>query len=200
MSNSITGSAAVIMAVNLTIPTNITGARDGIAVVPIDINNLFDPIHGDSGLEGADFVVDYNSSLFTVASTDVYLGAVPSGSTGWSVLVNANTPGLLIIGLSNSGTGIITTTAGGSLVTMNFHVNAGDAFGTTSAVYLAADVAGGPPFTNVSDQNGKAYSLNPAAPDAPIRPTAWSPSSTCRPWPPPTPTASPAELSPATPA
>ena len=119
--------------VTLNIPTNITGARDGIAVVPIDINTLFDPINGDSGLEGADFVVDYNSSLFTVGSTDVYLGAVPSASTGWSVLVNANTPGVLIIGLSNSGAGIITTTAGGSLVTMNFHVNAGDAFGTTSA-------------------------------------------------------------------
>ena len=163
VAGSITGKPFVVLAAAaLSIPTNITGARNGIAVVPIDINTLFDPINGHSGLEGADFIVNYNSSLFTVGSADVHLGSVPSASTGWSVLVNANTPGQLIIGLSNSGTGIITTTGGGSLVIINFHVNATAAFGTTSAVDLAADVAGGPPFTHVSDQSGKDYTLIPA--------------------------------------
>ena len=72
---------------------------------------------------------------------------------GWSVLVNANTPGQLIIGSSNSGSGIITTTAAAACDD-KLHINATAAFGTTSAVDLAADVAGGPPFTHVSERAG----------------------------------------------
>ncbi len=159
-SSGVTGSVVVAVPVTVSIPTNLVGNRNGVVTVPIDVNALYDPIHGNSGLSAGSFVVVYNSSLFTVANSDINLGSLTSAA-GWSVSANTTIPGSITIAVANNGTSIDTGTAGGSLVTINFHVAPHAAYGTT-AIELAANTSGGGTTTSISDRNSVAYTLLPA--------------------------------------
>ena len=150
--------------VTVSVPTNLSGGRGSIVTVPIIVSNLLGRSTGNSGLSAATFVVVFNPNVFTVAASDVLLGALPSASTGWNVIANTTTPGLLIIGLQNDGAGNITTTGGGSLVIMNFHIKANAALGL-SYINLAADDGGSAPLTGIFDQNYAPYTLVPPPQD-----------------------------------
>ena len=153
----------------LSIPTNLVGEQGGTVTVPIDLASLNDG-SGHIGLSGGDFVLFYNPAAFAVSNADVNLGTVPSASTGWSVSSNTATPGYLNIVL-NPGT-TITSAAGGSLVTVNFHILGNAPLGA-SQIDLAADATDGPDgpgtVTYVAGEQGNSaanhYILSPAPVD-----------------------------------
>ena len=136
LNSSIAGSAVIVVnPILLSIPSNLSGGRGSIVTVPIIAADLLDAANGNSGLSAGTFVVVYNPNLFTVSAGDVQLGSLPSPSTGWNVTTNTPTPGLLIIALQNNGAGVITTTGGGSLVTMNFHIKAMPSWGRATSIW-----------------------------------------------------------------
>ena len=152
--------------VTLTMPNNLAAGRGGVITVPINVNALNDPIAGNTGLAAGSFVVFYNTAAFSVSNSDIKLGTIPSSSTGWTISTSTSTPGYISITLSNDGTGIITGTGGGSLVTITFHVAGHAPFGANT-IDLAADTNGGSPFTDIADQNFNNYNLQPPPKDGP---------------------------------
>ncbi len=140
---------------NLSIPTGISATRGATVQVPINVDTLSDLVHGNSGLSGADFVVYFNPGEFTVSS--VGPGTVLGTGAGWTISPNTTTPGLVIIGLSNSGTNI-SSTNGGSVVVINFSVKS-NAQGGQWEIDLAAGVTGGGTVTDLVDQNFNPYTL-----------------------------------------
>ena len=118
-------------------------------------------------------MVFYDQAEFTVSSTDVTLGTLatlgstangkgysPTATNGWAIQVNATMPGELNIGLSTT-TGIITTSASGTLAIINFHIKS-TAIAEVTKIDLAANTFNGPPSTDIADQNFHNYALNPA--------------------------------------
>lgn len=161
----------------ITIPTNLIAIRNSIVSVPINVDTLNDPANGNSGLSGADLVVFFDPSVFSVSASDVSLGTISTnGSTalgngyspvapnGWDIEGNFNATGEMHIGISNGGGELVTNTGSGSLAVVNFHVKVGVGLGV-SHLDLAADFLLGPPETILSDQNFNSYSLNPAPQD-----------------------------------
>ncbi len=153
----------------LSMPTNLTASRGSIVSVPIDVDTLNGPANANSGLSGGDFVVFYDTSAFSVSASDFSLGTIstngstaagsgysPSTPNGWTIDSNLQTSGEIFIGLSNSASGIITSTGSGSLVIINFHVKNGAALGA-SHINLAADDFPGPFITIMDDQNFSGY-------------------------------------------
>ncbi len=162
----------------VSIPTNLVVGRNSIISVPINVNTLNDPANGNEGLSAGDFAVFYDQAEFTLSASDVVLGTLatngstangngysPTNVNGWSLTVNANNPGQLGIGLSNSATGLITNSASGSLVIINFHVKS-SAPAEATKIDLAADTFGGVPETDLTDDSiSNNYILNPAPVD-----------------------------------
>jgi hypothetical protein len=159
----------------LSLPTTLAGDRGSVIAVPINVDVLSQSTGGNlSGLTGADFVVFYDPSVFTMSGSDIKLGTVkfsgsttagngysPTATNGWTVSASTTTPGQVTIGLSNSGSGIITAAASGSLVTINFHIKNNAPFGAAH-IDLAANVFNGPPNTHVSDQSFTDFNLSSA--------------------------------------
>ena len=146
-------------------------ARHRIVRIPVNVDQLSDVVHSNTGLSGGEFVVYYNPAAFTVAS--VGKGSVPNSGIGWSVSANTTTAGLINIGISNSGTNIISTN-GGSLVLINFQVKSNAPSGQTM-IDLGKDTIGTPgntPVTDLVDQNFKNYTLaTPPADNTSLNPS-----------------------------
>ncbi len=159
--NSITGSSAIFIPVTIWIPTNLTAALGGTVTVPIDVNGLLDTVNGNYGLSGGQFIVQYDTSVFTGPPTPL-LGSIPGQGTLWGVS-DAN-PSLGLFELTSNGSYQLTTTSGGSLALLDFTVKSNAPLGATP-IYLMADDGGGPPATNLTDYNFNAYSLDPAPQD-----------------------------------
>jgi len=167
--NQTTGEYFLAATDSLSLPPTLAGAQGGIVTVPINVDSLKDG-SGHTGLSGGDLVVFYNPAVFSVSSSDVTPGTVLNASSGWSVSANTTTPGYLNIVL-NAGT-TITSTTGGSLAIVNFHVLANATLGANQ-LDLAADAAHGPDgpatITYLAGQNGNTaanyYSLSPAPVD-----------------------------------
>ena len=128
-------------------------------------------------MSGGSFVVLYDTSVFAqLQPADVSLGVLPDDPTystanGWTVTYappSVGQPqGYAFIEIQAPGSGNVTTTGGGSLVVMNFHVLANAPIGT-SHIDLAADTdSGGTPQTSLSDGfdgpvgGGLLYNLQP---------------------------------------
>jgi len=143
----------------VSIPTTLAGAPDGVVKVPILVDALNT---GNSGLKSGNLVLFYDKKVFTVSSSDVALGTVDPAANGWSLSVDTSVNQQLIIGFSN--TTASTSTAGGTLATVNFHIIHTPTLGTTE-IDLAADDyqgAGNGATTFINDQSNVAYSLSPA--------------------------------------
>jgi hypothetical protein len=125
-------------------------------------NGLVEQANGLTGLSGGNFVLRYDTNYFTVSPGDVHLGALENSLSGWSVSADTGSAGVLIIYLSHSGSGLITSTAGGSLVTVDFHVKTTAPMGVSTSFNLSADSTGGVVVTGIKDQNNGSYALNPA--------------------------------------
>ena len=124
----------------ISIPTDLLGAANATVVVPINVDILQDVGNGTIGMSGADFVVLYDTSVFSLAPANpVKLGTISTGGlttpgngydgpngipNDWQLLFNPATPGRLNIGISTSDTGRITGAGTGTLVTIEFIVNA----------------------------------------------------------------------------
>ena len=124
--DSITGLTSNVATVNLTvtsrlsIPTNLAANVNGVVTVPVNIDNPNPP--GLGGLTGAALAIDFDSSVFTVSASDIQLGSLTSTWTLAPPNVNSTTnPGQ--IGIDLFTTTPITSTVGGSLVLITFHVN-----------------------------------------------------------------------------
>src|SRR5580692_8037742 len=60
----------------LSIPTTLSALQGSVVTVPINVDSLNDPAHGNAGLSGGDFVIFYNPAVFSVSTTDVSLGTI----------------------------------------------------------------------------------------------------------------------------
>jgi hypothetical protein len=163
---------------SLGFPNGANGVRGGDVLTAINNGPL------SSGLSGGDFVLYYDSSLFTVSSPsivtastppstptsdNVHLGSLLNSLPGWQLSVNALVPGQLIMSLSGS-TPISGAVSGGQVVTVDFQVkNTGlPSIPWASPIDLAADAdfSGNPlSETDLTDSTGNLYTLSPAPQD-----------------------------------
>ena len=121
---------------SLSIPTDLTATAGGTVVVPVNIDNA-DPT-GSSGLTEARLALTYDPAEFSVTAADVHLGSVPASGSGWQVTAEVD-PATGQIAIDLYSTTPITNTAGGSLVTIDFHTLGTAAAGATP-INLAASV------------------------------------------------------------
>ena len=121
---------------SLSIPTDLTATAGGTVVVPVNIDNA-DPA-GSSGLTEARLALTYDPAVFSVTAADVHLGSVPASGSGWQVMAEVD-PATGQIAIDLYSTMPITNTAGGSLVTIDFHTLGTAAAGATP-INLAASV------------------------------------------------------------
>jgi hypothetical protein len=125
----------------LSVPAHLQVSAAGSVTVPVNIDDGHPA--GSSGLIKAQLALTYDPRVFTVSAADVHLGSLLAGS-GWSIVsIIDPTTGQIAIALS--GTTPITSSAGGSLVTIDFHQRPGEP---------GASVSGGallpaPPGANV---------------------------------------------------
>ena len=129
-----TATVTLTVTPRLSIPTGIVGTVGEAVVVPVNIDNP-DP-QGSGGLESAALAVDYDPAVFTVGLSDVSLGTVTS-SGGWTIGSINLSPGLGQVGVTLSSSNPVTSTVGGSLVLLTFHMGSNTALGT-SLINLAA--------------------------------------------------------------
>jgi len=102
----------------VSIPTGLHVGASGTVTVPVNIDDAHPA--GSSGLTEAHLALTYDPSLFSVSAADVHLGSVLAAGSGWSVESTIN-PGTGQIAIALSSTTPITSTLGGSLVTIDFH-------------------------------------------------------------------------------
>lgn len=109
------------------------------------------------------FCIKYDPNVFTEANADVHMGSLPLSGTGWHVTPNVNqTTGEMFIGLSSIDT--ISSTSGGILITIDFHVNAGAPLGASQINLLDTDSKGHQ--TMLFDGGFAQYTLDPAPTNA----------------------------------
>ncbi len=156
--------------------TGLVVNRGAIAQVAVNTDTLNDPANGNEGLCGADIDVFYDQSIFTVSSSSITLGTIatngstapgegysPTALNGWSTGPNnTSVPGEIQVALSTNSK-LITDSASGSLVLINFQVKSNAALGLTH-INLAADIFGNG-GTNMADANFNGYTLNPPPQD-----------------------------------
>ncbi len=152
----------------LSIPTDLRAGPGGTVTVPVNIDDPHP--RGSTGMTQALLALTYDPAVFAVSAADIRLGSVPAAGTGWTLQtrVDAATGQIAIILFSVTP---ITSSAGGSLVTIDFHVKPGAAPGV-SPINLAAEVnpnGQGAVRTAVDDNQGP-YTLTPAPTDAPTDP------------------------------
>ncbi len=152
----------------LSIPTNLSASPGGTVTVPVNIDDPHPK--GSTGMTQALLALTYDPTVFTVTAADIHLGTVPAAGSGWvlQTRVDATTGQIAIILFSATP---IASSAGGSLVTIDFHVKPGAAPGA-SPINLAAEVnpnGQGVVRTAVDDNQGP-YTLTPAPTDSPTDP------------------------------
>jgi hypothetical protein len=120
----------------LSIPADLKAEPGGVVVVPVNLDTAMPP--GSTGLTEADLALTFDPNVFTVAGSDITLGTLPSSGSGWTLTSSIN-PVTGEIGINLYSTTPLTTTAGGSLVTIAFHVKPTVPAGMTP-IHLAAEV------------------------------------------------------------
>jgi hypothetical protein len=102
------------------LPTDLHIGPDGTVIVPVNIDDAHP--WGSTGLTEAHLALTYDPRLFTVSAADVHLGSLLTAGSGWTVTPTINSlTGEIAIALSS--TTPISSSVGGSLVTIDFHQN-----------------------------------------------------------------------------
>jgi autotransporter-associated beta strand protein len=102
----------------ISIPSRLQAGPDGTVTVPVNLDDAHPA--GSTGLTEAHLALTYNPQWFTVTAADIRLGSLLAAGSGWTLTPTINpTTGEIAIALSSSVP--ILSTAGGSLVTINFH-------------------------------------------------------------------------------
>jgi hypothetical protein len=143
----------------LSLPTGLQVGPGGTVIVPV---NLSDPRPaGSTGMTQAELALTYDPKVFTVTAADVHLGTVPASGSGWtlSTVVDPTTGALAIMLVSQTP---ITTSTGGSLVTIDFH-KVGAVSGTTSIQLVASvNLPGQGMFSTAAFDSSDRFILSPA--------------------------------------
>jgi autotransporter-associated beta strand protein len=145
----------------LSLPNRLQVTAGGTLTVPV---NLDDPHPaGSSGLTEATLALRFDPAELTVSPGDVHLGSIPSSGNGWTLTSSVdNSSGQLGIVLYSLSP--ITAPAGGSLVTIDFHVRTAAPLGVgTIALAATVDPNGLLVHTGVADEQG-AMTLSQGAP------------------------------------
>src|SRR5262249_51672020 len=124
----------------LSLPSNLVARAGDMVSVPVTID---DPAPaGSLGMIEAVLALQYDPSVLTVTSADIHLGTLPQAGSGWSILSFIDpATGQMAIDVSSATP--ITAPVGGSLVTIDFHVQAGAALGGTPIQLVDAVNPGG---------------------------------------------------------
>jgi hypothetical protein len=102
----------------VSIPNNLTGARGGTVLTPINVDTLNDLGNGNQGLGAGSFVVYYNPAVFSISPSDINIGTMKTNGSasagngyapstqnsvnnGWSVSTGFPTVGEVVITLTN---------------------------------------------------------------------------------------------------
>ena len=148
----------------LSIPSNLDALPGGVVAVPVQVNLLTDNV-GDTGISAAHLAVNYDPTVFTVASSDVFPGTtlVSAGSL-FSVSTTVGTGaqlGQLYITLASTSQTVISSAgaAGDSLVNIDFHVQGIVATGSTPVTLAASNSFGA---TSLIAADGTSYATVPA--------------------------------------
>ena len=144
----------------VSIPANLQVGANGVVTVPVNIDDP-DPA-GSTGMTLAQLAVTYDPTAFTVSAADVQLGTVPASGSGWSLqTVVDSTTGQIAITLYSLTP--VTTSTGGSLVTIDFHSTGATLVGT-STIKLVSSVnpnGTGEIATSIFDSENR-FILSPA--------------------------------------
>ena len=140
-------------------------ATNGTVTVAVNIDDAHPA--GSTGLIEGHLALTYNPSLFTVSAADVHAGSLLAGG-GWSIVPTVD-PASGQIGIALSSSTPITSTAAGSLVTIDFHANPGEPggvsprFSNPSSIALVATATPDSQFvrTELEDAQGT-FTLTPA--------------------------------------
>jgi hypothetical protein len=119
----------------LSIPTDLLAGSGNVVIVPVNLDTAMPT--GSLGLTEANLALIYDSNVFSVASSDINLGTLPSSGSGWTLTSTIN-PVTGQIGINLYSTTPLTTTEGGSLVTIAFHLKAAAPSGVTPIQLVAA--------------------------------------------------------------
>jgi uncharacterized repeat protein (TIGR03803 family) len=142
----------------LSIPGNLLTGADGIVTVPVNVDDPHP--EGSTGLVEGHVALTYDPRQFTISAADVHLGSVLAVGSSWSVTPTIDqATGELAIAFS-SDTPIIGT-AGGSLLTIDFHAVGGLANPSTIALVSSASPNGQYVTTELEDAQGT-FTLSPA--------------------------------------
>ena len=148
----------------LSIPTGLKVGADGTVTVPVNID---DPRPaGSTGLTQAELALTYDPTLFTVTAADVHLGTVPASGSGWSLttVVDPVTGELAITLVSQTP---ITTSTGGSLVTIDFHqIGPVGTEATPTQLLASVDLPGQGQFSTAAFDSNDKFILSPAPTNA----------------------------------
>jgi Cohesin domain len=131
----------------------------GVVRVAVNIDDAHPP--GSTGLIEARLALTYDPSVLTVSAADIHLGSVLAAGSGWSAVPTINTiTGQIAIILSS--TSPITTSLGGSLVTIDFHYK-GNAPGSSPIELVASVNPTGqqPIITELEDAQGT-FTISPS--------------------------------------
>jgi hypothetical protein len=153
----------------LSVPTNLVVTAGGTVVVPVNIDTAHPT--GSSGMTDAILALSYDPKVFEVSASDVQLGTIPEGGSGWQLQteVNAQTG---LIGVEIYSNTPIQSLSGGSLVTISMHVRETAPAGTTGLSLVPyVDPTGGLRVyqTQVADAEGL-FVLHPAVTASGVEP------------------------------
>ena len=140
----------------LSIPANLYGGPGGTVQVPVNIDNP-NPV-GSGGLTHAVLAIQFSTSYFTVANSDVAIGSLTGG---WTLTPNVDSAAGQIGIVLDSGGSPIASTSGGSVVVITLHVNANAPAVTTSINLEANNAPNGATFTTALTGATTAIGLNP---------------------------------------
>jgi hypothetical protein len=145
---------------SVSIPAGLQVGTDGVLTVPVNIDDAHPA--GSTGLIEAHLALRYDPSQFIVSAADIHLGSVLSAGIGWSLTATIN-PVTGEIAITLTSTTPISSTVGGSLVTIDFYPVGANA--DPSSIVLASSI--NPTGTQVirtelEDRQGT-FTLSPTA-------------------------------------
>jgi hypothetical protein len=152
---------------SVSIPSVLHVGADGTLTVPVNLDDGHP--EGSTGLIEAHLALTYDPRQFSMSAGDIHLGSVLAAGSGWSVVPTVDqATGQIAIALSSSTP--ISSSLGGSLVTIDFHhVGYGEPSGVSrrvpgpAAIALVASVSPNGQYvaTELEDAQGS-FVLTPA--------------------------------------
>jgi hypothetical protein len=152
----------------LSLTSDLSAGPDGTVQIAVNIDDPY-PV-GSSGLTQAQLALSYDPAMLSVSAADIHLGSVPASGTGWTLqaVVNQATGQ---IGVSLFSVTPIRTSVGGSLVTIDLHVQPGVSGGAPLLNLVAAvNPTGRSVIQTALDDNQGPLTLHAAPPNVTVEP------------------------------